>query len=231
MVIAATIGDQRFILDGPVEIQRALIILYRVNLELLQAFPGRWPELYDSGVRWQLESDPRNRIGGERWLTVEELYDGREMADCEDIASARAAELTVAGIPAVPMLEPEENGWHIVVQLYDGSIEDPSTMLGMDRPIDIGRAEVSGRFGQGLRRIVKPLGRVVLGAARQVPVLGQGLDIAEDLYDGARREWGREGDARQVLEADAIYDQDGQLEYVALEDIDEDLEEEVGGIW
>ena len=91
MLLIARIGAHTLHLRSPAEVQKALLALYRVNVALLEEWPDHWPRLYDSGVRWQLERDPRSQ-GGEDWHPLNELYDGRETADCEDIAAARAAE-------------------------------------------------------------------------------------------------------------------------------------------
>ena len=58
--------------------------------------------------------------------------------DCDNMASLRAAELSVAGINGVPYMtnRPQPNGkgtiYHALVKhIYDGSSEDPSLILGM----------------------------------------------------------------------------------------------------
>lgn len=83
-----------------------------------------YPRLYASGVRYQREPD-------ERWLLVPQIIE-RGWDDCEGLASWRAAEYRLAGIPAVVRLVPGRAArWHAVVGLPDGRIEDPSRRLGM----------------------------------------------------------------------------------------------------
>lgn len=77
------------------------------------------PPLYESGVRYQ-------RDAREAFDTLPHVLE-RGFGDCEDLATWRAAEIPDAR--AVPV--PVSTGWHVVVQLPDGSIEDPSAALGM----------------------------------------------------------------------------------------------------
>lgn len=225
MLLVARIGGHTLHLRSPAEVQEALIALYRVNVALLEEWPERWPRLYDSGVRWQLERDPRSQ-NGEDWLHLDELYDGRETADCEDIAAARAAELTVLdGIPAVPRVTNVPGGYHIVVQLADGTIEDPSVILGMSRPIDLGRVESGARRGW---RAVRGLGRSLWSAAQDMPVIGPAADAADVLGRNVARALRGDDDA---IEPDAIIDEDGRTMYRLDEDEDERAALEVGALW
>lgn len=94
------------------------------------------PALYESGIRYRRE--PR---GGrdtaeneERFLTWPSLLVAR-VGDCDDLAPALSSELVVrCGIPARPLAVRVRNGSHIVVQLADGTILDPSRDLGMGEP-------------------------------------------------------------------------------------------------
>lgn len=225
MLLVARIGGHTLHLRSPAEVQEALLALYRVNVALLHEWPERWPRLYDSGVRWQLERDPRSQ-GGEDWLPLNELYDGRETADCEDIAAARAAELTVRdGIPAVPRLTYVDGGYHIVVQLADGRIEDPSVILGMSRPIDLGRVEAGARRGW---RAVRGLGRSLWSAAQDMPVIGPAVDAADTFGRSVARSM--RDDDPDAIEPDAIIDEDGRTMYRMDED-DERAALEVGALW
>lgn len=226
-MLVARIGSHVLHLRNPAEVQEALLVLYRINCTLLALWPHAWPRLYDSGVRWQLERDPR-RAGGETWLTLRELYDGRETADCEDIAAARAAESTVLdGLPAVPRVTPVPGGYHIVVEYADGRWEDPSELLGMSRPVDLGRVEAGARRGL---RALRGLGRGVWNAAKEVPVLGTALDAVETVASSTRDE---------LLVPDVIFDADGEpmdrFELVDELPHDDELEElraaEVGALW
>lgn len=85
------------------------------------------PPLYASGVRYRRE--PRGR---ERWQLAPETY-RRGVGDCEDLATWRAAELQLAGIDAqAAVYQTNRRGQlHVVVALPDGSVEDPSRVLGM----------------------------------------------------------------------------------------------------
>lgn len=119
----------------------------RVVLELLEALTRvdltirRWyasrgrplPLLYASGVRYVRED--YSGTFPEDWQDVLELYRTRR-GDCEDLACARAAELREAGEPAravfVARRRPEGGRLiHILVRRADGTIEDPSKILGM----------------------------------------------------------------------------------------------------
>lgn len=106
-----------------------------------------YPRLYDSGVYYEEEAP-----GKEDWLDIPTLY-RLGKGDCEDLGCALTAERRVYdGIPSKPYLRhkfipsqelimsgyPKKNiprdGLflvHILSQLPDGTIEDPSKMLGM----------------------------------------------------------------------------------------------------
>jgi len=67
----------------------------------------------------------------EHWRSLREIwkYGG---GDCEDLATAVAAQLTVSGTPARPVVYRVRPGLaHVVVQLEDGRILDPSKIGGM----------------------------------------------------------------------------------------------------
>jgi hypothetical protein len=104
------------------------------------------PSLYGSGVFYR-EEEP----GHEDWIdALGVLQQG--FADCEDLAAWRAAELRAAGIEAEPVIKwqwlprevmirqgypgdklPAKGVWlvHCCVRFPDGTIEDPSKILGM----------------------------------------------------------------------------------------------------
>jgi hypothetical protein len=108
--------------------------------------PDALPPLYESGVRYKEEAP-----GHEDWLdTPAVLHQGD--ADCEDLAAWRCAELRADGIDAEPVIKwqwiprdmmiaqgypadklPTRGVWlvHCCVRYPDGSIEDPSKILGM----------------------------------------------------------------------------------------------------
>lgn len=98
------------------------------NLIGAKAAGRPYPSLYRSGVRYR-----REQKGKEDWqLPSDTLKSG--YGDCEDLAAGwRVPELWLAGEPNAriylkivsPMLR------HIQVRRADGSIEDPSKLLGM----------------------------------------------------------------------------------------------------
>lgn len=92
---------------------------------------GASPSLYDRRVRYQRETrDPVTGQRIEQWKPIYALIrDG--VGDCEDLASARVAELRERGINAKPYLTNNKKLWHVRVRMPDGTIEDPSARLGM----------------------------------------------------------------------------------------------------
>ena len=129
-----------FVLDlfkGPEEqalsheaLQTLLMALMYVDMAYLRANPGV-PGIYESGVRYE-EEPP----GQEDWQDIPTCLRMR-VGDCEDLACWRAAEYRVRhGINAVPIFKYTKRPsggylYHIMVQLPDGRIEDPSRRLGM----------------------------------------------------------------------------------------------------
>ncbi len=87
------------------------------------------PELYRSGVRYELEPI-------ERWRAWPIILRERR-GDCECLCCARASELVIRhGIGARPVAQrlksPEsEPRYHVLVCWPDGQLEDPSRVLGM----------------------------------------------------------------------------------------------------
>lgn len=107
-------------------VQKFLTTLQSVDEDQLRS--GRYPRLYKSGVRYQRE--PRGR---EDWQTVSRAYRAK-VADCEDLAAWRAAELVVYGEDAgaraiIRRIRP--GLVHCLVHRSNGAFEDPSRMLGM----------------------------------------------------------------------------------------------------
>lgn len=104
--------------------------LFQIDVLYLRAHPEA-PGIYQSGVRY-MEEPP----GQEEWQDIPTCI-SMKIADCEDLASWRAAELVVRhGIAARPIFKEQKlpDGrylYHIVVLLPNGSIEDPSRILGM----------------------------------------------------------------------------------------------------
>lgn len=104
--------------------------LFEIDVLYLRAHPET-PLLYRSGVRYQEE--PK---GQEDWQDIPTTI-GMGIADCEDVACWRAAELVVRyGIQARPVFKEQRRDdgsylYHIVVRYPDGREEDPSRILGM----------------------------------------------------------------------------------------------------
>jgi hypothetical protein len=106
---------------------RALLdCLIRLNLAFLRTHTP--PSLYRSGVRYG-----RTQI----WDSIPALYE-RGYGDCKSLTCALIAEYRMKGIQATPVFRfnPRNDGsgmsdYHILVQLPDGTFEDPSKRLGM----------------------------------------------------------------------------------------------------
>lgn len=108
----------------PAAFDAALEGLTRVNEVLLGA--RDFPPLYTSGVRYKTE--PR-----EVWRHVGDVL-AEKWGDCEDLAAWRAAELRVSGEDTGASVTTYQSGprrYHAVVRRGDGTLEDPSKMLGM----------------------------------------------------------------------------------------------------
>jgi hypothetical protein len=110
-------------------LERLLEALCDVNAEWLIEHPEA-PWLYRSGVRY--ESEPPGR---DDWQDIPETL-VRLGGDCEDLACWRIAELRVrVGEPVRPIVKRTLYGprtvYHVAVVRADGSLEDPSRLLGM----------------------------------------------------------------------------------------------------
>ena len=105
----------------------ALVRLDRIQLR--QA--PRLPSIYDAGVRYKREGrDPETGSRKEEWRMISQVL-AAHSGDCEDLAAWRIAELRQAGINARPWLTRHGGTWHVRVKLPNGTIEDPSKLLGM----------------------------------------------------------------------------------------------------
>lgn len=109
---------------------RLVQALVLVDAEYLRKVPNT-PLLYASGVRYQQEP-----FGEEEWQDIPYTLK-LGYGDCEDLAAWRVAELRVKFNERA---DPEVMGrvlpsgmalYHIRVRREDGSIEDPSKLLGM----------------------------------------------------------------------------------------------------
>lgn len=101
----------------------ALELLCALNLLYLKSHP-KSPLLFDSGIRYKRE--PR---GVESWQTYEQMLVSKQ-GDCEDLASARVAEIRFRGLYAEPWPVCNNRLWHVYVKTSKG-LEDPSKRLGM----------------------------------------------------------------------------------------------------
>jgi hypothetical protein len=97
------------------------------------------PLLYESGVRYLAEPE-----GRDEWQDIPDTLE-RSTGDCEDLACWRVAELRVRfgqrkarrGITVSHYRDPKTGSdvtmYHILVLHEDGTVEDPSRLLGMGR--------------------------------------------------------------------------------------------------
>lgn len=116
----------------------ALVLVDQMYLRL-----HRCPELYKSGVRYMEEPLHQVTLGHvgkaqriEEFAAIPAVIE-RGFGDCDDLAPWRCAELREHGEPAkirIQWKRNPENGmklFHIVVRRANGTIEDPSLLLGM----------------------------------------------------------------------------------------------------
>lgn len=111
---------------GGSELEAALAALQTVNELWLRRNPGT-PSVYEWG-----HYVPERAT--EEWLPIPFLLARGGEGDCEDLAAARAAELRVSGEdPGARAVayRSRPKTWHAVVRRGDGTVEDPSLVLGM----------------------------------------------------------------------------------------------------
>jgi hypothetical protein len=108
----------------------ALEGLTGVNEVLMRRDPSI-PPLYSTGAQWELRpGDPSET----KWRYAPDVAT-EGWGDCQDLSAYRAAELRVSGAdPAaqVRVYPTGTNRYHAVVARGDGSVEDPSVILGMN---------------------------------------------------------------------------------------------------
>lgn len=109
---------------SPELLMAALEGLVAVNEVLMDR--SALPPLYRSGVRYRRER------GTENWKNCEQVFRS-EYGDCEDLSAWRVAELRRAGELGAFCLVSRSGPslWHVQVGREDGTIEDPSVILGM----------------------------------------------------------------------------------------------------
>lgn len=122
----------RFSFNGPDDLQLGLDCLVAWNVD--QGRRNSFPWIYDSGVKYEREilcnHNGTITICEEWWSTAELLKRGS--GDCEDLASTTAAQRILKGEHARAFARRSSVGWHIQVRRADGSVEDPSALLGMN---------------------------------------------------------------------------------------------------
>ena len=120
-------------LDTPAKVGVIIALteaLAQCDYEYLRVKPNT-PSLYRSGVRYKHSCYPLIEC---RWVDIPRA---REVnGDCKDLAAWRVAELRIAGeLDCRPRVEvrnyPGHIIYHVVVQRADGTVEDPSKLLGM----------------------------------------------------------------------------------------------------
>lgn len=117
------------------DLDAALEGLVNLNVALMRSAEAKGrpiPPLYKAGVHWQ--PDGAKGKPAETWDTLA-IVMRRGYGDCEDLAAWRAAELRFCrGIRARAVVRKSRTpgvAWHCIVQLPDGTLEDPSIKLGM----------------------------------------------------------------------------------------------------
>lgn len=113
-----------------------------VDLATRRRAGNPYPSLYDSGVRYTREPP-----GSEVWQ-IPRVSLSSKQADCEDLCAGwRVPELWLAGEtsarPYVKRINPRLR--HILVERWDGSLEDASLILGMHDRVDPGEALAARR--------------------------------------------------------------------------------------
>ena len=124
--------------DGKDDIDFALQFATVIALRELRDNP-RIPLLYDSGVVWKRDTCNAPGVPGacERFLSPLQVLREGKAGDCDDLGPWRAAEMLLGlggprDVDARAVAIPSPGiGWHVVVRRGDGSIEDPSQILGM----------------------------------------------------------------------------------------------------
>lgn len=105
--------------------------LVKVNRQYIRTHTC--PRIYDSGVRYQEEP-----AGTTEEFAAIPVILSRGWGDCDDLAPWRVAELREQGEDARIRIQwkqlPQGKLYHIVVRREDGSVEDPSALLGMYQP-------------------------------------------------------------------------------------------------
>lgn len=154
------------------EITAALEGLVAQDLEQIRVaeLAGRpYPPLYASDVRYRRE--PRGR---ERWDSIAVIF-ANGSGDCEDLASARTAQLQRDGEPARAIcVRTSRKTFHILVARATGEVEDPSRIM-LDKEQTMKQAKP--------RICIRDLGTHYIGALDLPLTSGQRLQAAEIGFD------------------------------------------------
>ena len=94
------------------------------------------------------------RDNREHWKNLREIWHTGG-GDCEDLAAAVAAEITLLGAPARPVVRRVRAGLaHAVVELHDGTLLDPSILGGMHERQDLGAVALTAASALQIARIL-----------------------------------------------------------------------------
>lgn len=143
-----------------------LELLVQVDLLYLKLNP-KTPKMYESGVRYYHEG-----IRDEWFSTCEALHE--QLADCKGLSAWRVAELRLSGedpeakcCKKFAVINDSTIGklvlYHVMVQRGDGTIEDPSRKLGMNKPEPDGFIPVPGVSWTIVNGLEHAIGAAMLG--------------------------------------------------------------------
>jgi hypothetical protein len=87
----------------------------------------RLPSLYQSGIRYKPE--PNHGSGNEDFALPNICFE-RKWGDCDDLVIYRVWELLCQGEQATCRAVWQDNACHVLVRRQNGTLEDPSILLG-----------------------------------------------------------------------------------------------------
>jgi hypothetical protein len=133
--LPSSVSEQmsRYLLNALKEVDELWLVI--MNREWKKTHKGPLPSLYSMDVVYKKEP-----ASSEKWLDVPKII-SKKVADCEDLAAYRAAELSLKGAYSYPDIFPSGSGYHVIVRTPMGNgidrIEDPSKKLGMKGPVPV----------------------------------------------------------------------------------------------
>lgn len=145
-----------------------------VRLDQAELSGASYPPLYDAGVKYKRE--PK-----EVWRPASiVLKDG--WGDCEDLVAWRVAECRLQGDAATARVyQAGPKTWHTVVEHADGTIEDPSRILGMGKDSEMAgvRHTIGADSNPGYRSISWSVKKDANGWSGELrlPLSGTGVAI------------------------------------------------------